>query len=128
MKYSVIARVVKKIALSVSGSQLQDPPNPLIINKMNYLDNSCLPWWVDITLPQKIKKYVVVGRMGGSVFGRLPSVEVMIPGSWDRAPASGSLLSRKPVSPSPTPPACVPSLTVSLCQINKLLKKKSCCH
>ena len=83
MKYSVIARVVKKIALSVSGSQLQDPPNPLIINKMNYLDNSHLPWWVDITLPQKIKKYVVVGRLGGSVFGRLPSVEVMIPGSWD---------------------------------------------
>ena len=30
------------------------------------------------------------------------------------SPASGSLLGRKPASPSPTPPACVPSLVMSL--------------
>ena len=29
-------------------------------------------------------------------------------------PASGSLLSGKPASPSPSPPACVPSLAASL--------------
>jgi len=36
------------------------------------------------------------------------------PGVLRLSPASGSLLSGKPASPSPTPPACVPSLAVSL--------------
>jgi len=39
-----------------------------------------------------------------------------IPGS---SPAPGSLLRRKPASPSATPPTCVPALAISLCQINK---------
>ena len=35
---------------------------------------------------------------------RLPSVEFMILGSWDRAPMSGSLLSGESASPSPSEP------------------------
>lgn len=65
-----------------------------------------------------------VGRLGGSVgwasaFGSDHNIRVL--GS---SPALGYLLCRKPASPSPTPPACVPSPAVSLCQINKSLKKK----
>ena len=33
----------------------------------------------------------------------LPPAQVMILGSWDRAPAAGSLLSRESASPSPLP-------------------------
>ncbi|XP_064438058.1 protein FAM98C isoform X2 [Mirounga angustirostris] len=54
-------------------------------------------------------------HLGGSIVKCLPSAQVMIPGSWDRAPhrapcSAGSLL----LSPSPTPTACVPSLAVPL--------------
>ena len=44
----------------------------------------------------------------------LPSARVMISGSWDQAPTSGSLLSRESTSPSPSAssPAC--ALTLSL--------------
>ena len=44
----------------------------------------------------------------------LPSVQVMISGSWDQAPWSGSLLSPESVSPSPwLPPACAWTLSLS---------------
>ncbi|XP_064427490.1 nucleic acid dioxygenase ALKBH1 isoform X1 [Mirounga angustirostris] len=70
------------------------------------------------------------GRLGGSVVKRLPSAQVMIPGSWDRAPhrapcSAGSLL-----LPLPLPLLVFLlslSLTISLCQTNKkkkILKKK----
>ena len=49
----------------------------------------------------------------------LPSAQMMIPGSWDRAPL-GSLLSGQPASLSPSiPPTCTLWLSLSLCQINK---------
>ena len=48
----------------------------------------------------------------------LPSAQVMISGSWELVPASGSLLGRE--SASPFPPAC--ALCVS--QINKFFKNK----
>jgi len=52
---------------------------------------------------------IFVGHLGGSVVKHLPSVRVMILGSWDPA-----LLRGKPASPSPTPPACVPAFAISL--------------
>ena len=53
------------------------------------------------------------GRLGDSVIKRLPSAQVMIPARvLGLSPALGSLLSRKAASPSPTPPACVPSLAL----------------
>ena len=67
-----------------------------------------------------------LGHVGGSVVKRLPSAQVMIPGSWDRAPhrapcSEGSLL-----LPLPLPLLVFPlSLSLSLCQkINKIFKKK----
>ena len=54
------------------------------------------------------------GHLGGSVVKRLPWAQVMNPGSWDQAPHQAPCSAGKPASPSPTPPACVPSLTVSL--------------
>ena len=48
----------------------------------------------------------------------LPSAQVMISGSWDQVPASGSLLGRE--SASPFPPACA----LSVSQINKFFLKK----
>ena len=48
----------------------------------------------------------------------LPSAQVMIPGSWDGVPRSGSLHGGDPASPSAAaPPPCLCALT--LCQINK---------
>ena len=44
--------------------------------------------------------------LGGSVLKHLPLAQVMIP--------SGSLLGGRTASPSPTPPACVPSVAISL--------------
>ena len=54
----------------------------------------------------------------------LPSAQVMISGSWDRAPHQVPPLGA--CFFLPTPPACVPSLAgcLYLCQINKILKKK----
>ena len=54
----------------------------------------------------------------------LPSAQVMILGSWNRAPhIIYSLLSKEPVSPSPTWPSTLScSLTHSLTQINQILK------
>ena len=56
----------------------------------------------------------------------LPLTQVMIPGSWDRAPVLGSLLSGEPASPLSS--SLMLSLAISvpislspshLCQINK---------
>ena len=52
------------------------------------------------------------GHLGGSVVERLPSVQVVIPGSWDESPASGSLKGAYVSA----------SLSVSL--MNNLKKKK----
>ena len=58
----------------------------------------------------------------------LPSVQVMIPGSWD-SPAWGPLLSGEPAASSASAcfslTLCLPLslLVLSLCQINKILKK-----
>ena len=43
----------------------------------------------------------------------LPSTQVMIPGSWDGAPASGSLLSKESTSPSSSAPASAPPLSLN---------------
>ena len=66
-----------------------------------------------------------MGRLGGSVVKHLPSAQGVIPAFWDQAPHR--LLRWEPASSSPTPPACVPSLTVCLylCQMNKLKKKRN---
>ena len=66
-----------------------------------------------------LSKVVQYGKVWGSqeskLEGGLPSAQVMIPGSWDRAPTSGSLLSS----------LLLPLHPVSmLSQINKILKKK----
>ena len=53
----------------------------------------------------------------------LPLAQVMIPGAWDQAPESGSLLSRESASPSALPSGSF-SLSLSLSQINKNLLKK----
>ena len=70
-------------------------------------------------LPRSRKLFLLrylQGRLGGSVsrvsaFGSGPDPRVL---GWSPMSSSGSLLSGKPASPSPTPPACVPPLTVSL--------------
>ena len=72
----------------------------------------------------KYFKIMLKGRLGDSVgwvsaFGLGHNPRVL-----GLSPASGSLLSRKPASPSPTPPACVPALTAILSLINKIFKKK----
>ena len=71
------------------------------------------------------QKRMPQGRLGGSVVKRLPSAQGLIPRSWNQAPhrapcSAGSLL-----LPLPLPLLVFPlSLTMSLCQINKILKKK----
>ena len=59
------------------------------------------------------------GRLGGSVVERLPSAQVVIPGSWDRV--SHWAFRRKPASPSAYVSA---SLSLCLSWINKNLNKK----
>ena len=46
----------------------------------------------------KSLKTIKTGRLGGSVVERLPLVQVMIPGSWDRGPHQDPC--REPASPS----------------------------
>ena len=66
-----------------------------------------------------IKSIQIVGRLGGTVVGHLPSAQGVILALWDRAPHQAPPY--EPASSSPTPPACVPSLggCLYLCQINK---------
>jgi len=64
-----------------------------------------------------------LGRLGGSVVGRLPSAQVMIPESWDRAPrrapcSVGSLLLPLPAAP----PACALSLSEKEIKTKKINK------
>ena len=62
------------------------------------------------TLDLKLEKVFFL-NMGGSVawvvqlVKHLPSVQVMLSGSWDRAPQLGSLLSGESASPSTPAPA-----------------------
>jgi len=70
------------------------------------------------TLEKSIHRNEREGRLGGSVVERLPSAQVMVPGSWDRAPhrapcSAGSLLLPLPL--------LLPllMLSLSLSQINK---------
>ena len=63
-----------------------------------------------------------MGRLGGTVVERLPSAQGMIPAFWDEAHIR--LLRWESASSSPLPLLVFPlSLAVSLCQINKILKK-----
>lgn len=64
-------------------------------------------WGLEEIISPKINK--PVGCLGGSFVKQLPSAQVMIQGFWDQ-PHMDSVLSRKPVSPSPTPSACVSAL------------------
>ena len=57
------------------------------------------------------------GHPGGSVVERLPSAQVMIPGSWDRVPHRGPC--REPASPS----TCV-SASLCVSPMNKYIKSK----
>jgi len=59
--------------------------------------------------------FKVGGAWVAQMVKHLPLAQVMIPGSWDGAPAWGSLLGGEPASPSTVPPACA----LSLYQINK---------
>jgi len=65
----------------------------------------------------EIKKIINGGAWVAQSVKPLPLAQIMIPGFWDPA-WSGSLLSGKTASPSPTSHACVPSLAVSI-KINK---------
>ena len=51
--------------------------------------------------------------MGGSVVEHLPSAQRVIPGSWDRVPQ------RVPCMEPAAPSACVSTLPLSLCLMNK---------
>ncbi|XP_034860470.1 60S ribosomal protein L10a-like [Mirounga leonina] len=61
---------------------------------------------------------VIKGRLGGSVVKRLPSAQVMIRGSWDRAPHPAPCSAGNLLLPLPLPLLVFP-LSLCLSQINK---------
>ena len=64
----------------------------------------------------------VGGRWVAQWVKHLPSAQVMIPGSWDRAPRQ-TLLSREPASPSPSAPPHAHVLLLSN-KINQLINQQ----
>jgi len=76
------------------------------------------------------------GHLGGSVVKRLPSAQVMISGSWDRAPHQAPCPAESPLLPLPLPAAprlC--SLPFSVKQIffkntknNKMIYRMTCSY
>jgi len=65
-----------------------------------------------------------VAHKGRNALKKVPAWGAWVAGHDPRvlgsSPASGSLLGRKPASPSPIPPACVPAVALSLSVSNKL--------
>ena len=100
----------------VPGSPIQSIG--LWVNRLMYGPPVTSPLPVPTDLP--LSESQLQGRLSGSIGWASAFSSGHDPRVLRKSPALGSLLHRGPVSPSPAPPACA----LSLCQINKILKKK----
>ena len=82
-----------------------------------------VPWYSACTCSLKASLH---GAWVTQLVKHLPSAQVMVPGSWDRAPSQAPCLAESLLTPLlwPSPKSCSRSLTLFLKLKKKNLKKK----